>query len=104
MQMTEAWMLSHKDLLKDEIGTGKSDAELGIHKSPEVYADPKQAIETAIRKARQDLTMRRRHKLTIAELYLPIGQKVSLNKLENLPSYQKFKEAVRIAFRQLGYL
>lgn len=104
VRMTEAWMLSDKHLLKAEIGTGKSDAELGIHKSPEVYADPKQAIEAAIRIARQNLTRRRRHKLTIAELYLPIGQKVSLNKLENLPSYQKFKEAVRIAFQELGYL
>ena len=104
VQMTEAWMLSDKELLKAEIGTGNSYVELGIHKLPEIYADPKQAIEAAIRIARQDLTRRRRHKLTIVELYLPIGQKVSLNKLENLPSYQKFKEAVRIAFQELGYL
>jgi len=104
VQMTEAWILSDKVLLKAEIGTGNSYVELGIHKSPEVYADPKQTIEAAIRIARLDLTRRRRHKLTIAELYLPIGQKVSLNKLENLPSYQKFKEAVRIAFQELGYL
>ncbi len=104
VQMTEAWMLSDKDLLKVEIGTTKNDAELGLHRLPELYTNPKEAIESAIRIARQDLTKRRRHKLTIAELYLTIGQKVSLNKLENLHSYQKFKEAVRIAFQELGYL
>jgi len=104
VQMTEAWMLSDKDLLRSEIGTGKSDVELGIHKSPEGYADPKQAIEAAIRVAGQDFTKRRRHKLTIAELYLPLGQKISLAKLEILPSYPKFKEAVQVAFKKLGYL
>ncbi len=104
VQMTEAWLLSDKELLKAEIGTRKSNEDLGINKSPEIYADPKQTIETAIRIARQDLTKRRRRNLTIAELYSPIGQKISLNTLEKLPSYQKFKEAVRDAFRKLNYL
>lgn len=72
IQMTEAWMLSDKDLLKAEIGTNQSDAELDIDKAPELYANPKQVIETAIRIARQDLSRRRRHELTIAELYLPL--------------------------------
>lgn len=104
VQMIEAWMLSDKELLKAEIGTGKNDEALGIHRSPEVYANPKQAIKTAIRIAREDLTSRRRRDLTISELYLPIGQKISLTTLEGLPSYQKFKEAVRDAFRKLNYL
>jgi len=104
VQMTEAWMLSDKELLKAEIGTSKRDEELGIDRLPEVYNNPKQTIEDAIKIARQGLTRRRRHELTIKELYLPIGQQVSLNALENLPSYQKFKEAVRGAFRKLNYL
>ena len=104
VQMTEAWMLSDKDLLKAEIGTSKSDVELGIHRPPEVYANPKQAIEAAIKIARQDLTRRHRRELTIVELYRPIGQKLVLTRLENLPSYRKFKEAIRDAFRKLNYL
>lgn len=104
IQMTEAWMLSDKNLIKFEIGTDKSDVELGIDKFPEVYSNPKQVLEDAIRIARQDLTKRRRRELTIAELYSPIGHKLALNSLENLPSYQKFKEAVRWAFRILNYL
>ena len=104
VQMTEAWMLSDKELLKAEIGTRKSNEDLGINRPPEVYANPKQAIESAIRIVRQDLTKRRRRDLTIAELYSPIGQKITLNTLEGLPSYQKFKGAVRDAFRKLNYL
>jgi len=104
VQMTEAWMLSDKELLKAEIGTEKSDIELGIDRLPEVYDDPKHAIETAIRIGWQNFPRRRRHKLTISELYAPIGQKIGLNTLEKLPSYQKFKEAVRGAFINLNYL
>lgn len=104
VQMSEAWMLSDKDLLKTEIGTNKSNLELGLHRAPESYSDPKKAIDDAIRTARQATTRRRRHELTIAELYLPIGQKITLDKLEKLSSYKKFKEAVRGAFRKLNYL
>ncbi|KAF0250032.1 MAG: hypothetical protein FD167_568 [bacterium] len=104
VQMTEAWMLSDKRLLKSEIGTSKSDIELGIHRPPEDYSDPKQAIEEAIRIARQDLPRHRRRELSIGELYSIIGQKIELDMLANLPSYQKFKAAVRNAFRRLNYL
>lgn len=104
VQMIEAWMLCDKSLLKAEIGTNKSDEDLVLHKDPETYADPKKIIEDAIRIARQDLTKRRRRNLTISELYLPIGQKVALMELEKLPSYRKFKEEIRQAFRKLNYL
>jgi hypothetical protein len=104
VQMTEAWMLSDRELIKQEIGTDKKNDELGIHKSPETYTNPKKIIEDAIRIAREGYAKRRRHDLTISELYLPIGQKIDLNKLDNLPSYQKFKESIREAFRKLNYL
>ena len=104
VHMTEAWMLSDTELLKAEIGTDKSDQEVGIDGSPEVYSDPKDIIEAVIRIARQDLTKRRRRDLTIGELYAPIGQKVSLDALENLPSYRKFREAVRDVLKNLNYL
>lgn len=68
VQMTEAWMLSEKELLKAEIGTDKNDIELGIDRPPEIYNDPKQAIENAIRIGRHNLPKRRRHKLTIAAI------------------------------------
>lgn len=105
VQMTEAWMLADKQLLKDEIGVpASSDAHLGLHRAPETIADPKAIITEAIRIAREPMVRRRRKDLTISELYQPIGQKMSLEMLDALPSYLKFKESVRSAYRKLNYL
>lgn len=104
VQMTEAWMLSDTELLKDEIGTERSDNDLGIYRFPELYRDPKQAIADAITLVQQEYARHRRRELSISDLYLPMGQKIDLNKLENLPSFVKFIDAVRGAFRELGYL
>jgi hypothetical protein len=102
IQETEAWMLADTDLLKDEIGTTKPDHELGIHRSPEMVANPKEVIEEAIRIARQHLTKRRRYELSIADLYLPIGEKIDIEHLQKLPSFVNFQDNVRKAFRELG--
>lgn len=37
IQMVEAWMLADKELLKSEIGTQKSDFELGILRAPKTF-------------------------------------------------------------------
>ncbi len=104
IQETEAWMLADTELLKQEIGTDKSDTELGINRPPESISDPKQVIIDAIRIAREGMTRRRRNDLSISDLYLPIGQAIELDKLESLASYQDFKENIRKAFRQLNLL
>jgi len=104
IQMTESWMLADKSLLKEEIGTEMNDTQLGLARDPESVNNPKEVIAEAIRIARQSLTRRRRKDLDIGELYQPIGQKISLNKLEKIPSYNKFKEEVRNAYRKLNYL
>ncbi len=101
VQMMESWMLADKDLLKNEIGTTKTDNELGINRSPESITDPKTVIEEAIRIARQEKTRRRRKELRISDLYLPVGQKVSIDKLKELPSYRRFQEDIRQAYREL---
>lgn len=103
VQMCEAWMLADRDLLKDEIGTNKSNADLGIARAPETIADPKEVIENAIRISDQDKPKKSRS-TTISDLYQPIGQKIPLQTLEILPSFMKFKLAVENAFRQLNYL
>ena len=54
--------------------------------------------------AKQELSKRRRYKLKIGDLYQPLGQKVDLQYLESLPSYQKFQKAVRDVFIKLNYL
>lgn len=104
VQMIEAWMLADKELLKNEIGSQQSNQKLGIDRQPESIADPKSVIEEAIRVARQNLAKRRRDELTIDDIYQAIGRKIKLEKLATLPSYQKFQEAVRDAFRKLNLL
>ncbi|HQU82514.1 MAG TPA: DUF4276 family protein [Pyrinomonadaceae bacterium] len=104
IQMTEAWMLADKDVLKNQIDTVLTDQDLEIHRQPENYADPKAAIENAIRISRRDLPRRRRYEFEISELYQIIGQTADLKKLAQLHSYQKFKNGVVEAFKKLGYL
>lgn len=94
VRMIEAWMLADKELLKAEIGTKKSDNELGIDRAPEAMADPKQAIVDAIRIATENLP-KRRQRLCIGDLYSIIGDKVSIESLEKLDSYRRFEDEVR---------
>lgn len=101
IHMIEAWMLADKELLKKEIGTTKSDNELGINRLPEQIATPKDVIINAIRIAREDVAKRRRHDLDISDLYLPLGQKIKSCKLEQLDSYKAFKEEVRRTYKEL---
>ncbi len=102
--MSEAWMLADKNLLKNQIGTSKSDRELGINKDPETVADPKYLINEAIRIAIADLGKRRRRALFIKDLYLPIGQSIALDQLAALSSYRKFKKNVEQAFGDWHFL
>lgn len=104
VRMIEAWMLADIDALKTEIGTDKTDAQLGLTRPPESIADPKEIIREAIRLAFDHRSRRSRNQVSIGELYEPMGVTADLSKLASLPSYQKFQQAVRDAFRRLGYL
>ena len=104
IQETEAWMLADKELLKIQIGTLKSDEELGIHREPEKIANPKEVIENAIRIARFGLTKKRRHDLKIDELYALMGQSIKLSKLDSLSSYQNFKLNIIETYKCIGIM
>lgn len=104
VRMIESWMLADIELLKKEIGTSLSDVDLELHRLPEQYADPKLAIENAIRLVSSEKPKRRRCDFTISDLYLPIGQKMDLRKLKELPSYCKFEESIRNSLRELNLL
>lgn len=105
IQMTEAWMIADKELLKSKIAAQeKQDIDLGLERAPESYANPKHVIIEAIRIAQTGKTKRRRKDLTINDLYAEMGQTISLQRLRELPSFQHFEENVRSAFRSLGYI
>lgn len=105
IQMTESWMLANKELFKEKIGANnKQDIDLGIHREPESYADPKAVISEAIRLAQLDRTKRRRNDLTISDLYDEMGQSLALIDLRQIPSFCSFEDNVKCAFRELGYI
>lgn len=104
VQEIESWMLADKKLLKEEIGTIKTDAELGIDRSPESIAKPKEIIEEAIRIARADFPKKRRTALTLAALYQPIGTKLEIDSLLKLSSFQDFMHNLRTAFIRLNLI
>jgi hypothetical protein len=103
VRMTEAWMLADIDLLKEEMCTVKSNVDLGLTRVPETIADPKSVIMEALRISQIHLPNRRNH-TTIGELYQPIGQNLSITKLEALASYKSFKNSVENAFKKMNYL
>lgn len=104
IQMTEAWMLADKELLKDEIGIKNTDFELGIHLDAESISNPKELIESIIRKSKEDLTKRRRSKgLEISDLYQIIGQKIELSQLDKISSYLKFKGSLIAKLKELNF-
>ncbi len=103
IHMSEAWMLADKELLKNEIGTYMSNSALGINRHPESIANPKKTIEEALNIAQAHLP-KRRNKITIGDLYQPIGQKLKIEQLERLQSFKKFKSSVIESLKTLNYL
>ncbi len=106
VQMTEAWMMADLNLLKEKIGTDKSNMDLGLPvkvNAIEGISDPKKVINDALRIAQQEQPKRRK-KLSISQLYSPISQELSIELLEELPSYRLFLENVRYSLRKLNYL
>ena len=104
VHMTEAWILADKRLLKQQIGTTLSDTELNLNKAPESISNPKQAIENAIRIARQNIVKRRRRNLGIGELYAPLGQLINIDQLMDLKSYRQFWDNVINSLKQLNLM
>lgn len=105
IQMTESWMLADPELLVEEIGTKKTVQDLNLPTSLiENISDPKQKIMDCITKALAEQTSRRKNSIKISDLYSPISQKISLNTLKNLSSYNKFRDNCIESLKILSYL
>ena len=105
IQMIESWMLADKNLLKERINAVQyTNDDLGLHRAPEAYANPKQAIENAISFVRNNRPKKRRYEIDIADLYGELGSIIELDKLRELPSFQNFETNARQIFRDLHYL
>ena len=103
VRMIEAWMLADKDLLREEIGTTLTNAQLEIDGDAESMACPKEKIMKAIRLAQENASHKNPVKnIDISDLYEIIGQKLDITKLETLDSFRKFEGEVLETFKKLG--
>lgn len=92
VQAIEAWMLADYELLLKEIGTDMSVHDLGIPekaKHVEQISKPKQRLEEVVRIAYAGRSKRHRE-IDTRSLYLPMGEKISLERLNEVPAYRKF--------------
>lgn len=90
VHMTEAWMLADFNLFKDEIKTDKSKSQLNLSGNPETFTDPKKKIIDALYIVNSELPKKRRNDLKIGDLYQIIGQKLDIQQLLKLKSYEVF--------------
>lgn len=103
VRMIEAWMLADRDLLRKELGTSMTNAQLEIDGDPESFADPKQKIVEAIRKASENATHKKPvNKIDISDLYQIMGKKLGLDQLERLDSFKKFEQEILTTFKNIG--
>lgn len=100
----EAWTLVDGDALRGAFGTVLDDSTLGIPtrtREVEGIFDPKQALEQAYSRV---VGGRLRGKRKVADFFDAIGERVRLERLREVPAYQRFEQELRIALLELGYL
>ncbi len=90
--------------MRGAFGTVLDDSALGIPtKAREVEGilDPKQALEQVYGKV---VGGRRRGKRKVTEFFDAIGERVRLERLRDVPAYQRFEQELGMALVELGYL
>lgn len=101
IRMIESWMMADGDLLRQQLGTSLSMADLKLNKPPESFADPKEAINTAIGIVKQQTRKRFRGELSIVNLYESMGHLTDIDKLLEIPSFQSFINSLHQALAEL---
>lgn len=106
VQAIEAWILADYELLLSEIETNLSSHNLGIPekaKQVEKISKPKQRLEEAVRKAYANRP-KRQQEADIYFLYQPMGEKISLERLNQVPSYQQFVNELTEMLKKLNVI
>jgi hypothetical protein len=101
---TESWMLADKELFIRFIQTNMKETDLGIKGNAETFNNPKEKIKEAIRLGRANMPKKIKDKLKIEHLYAYLGASIPVQCLENYESYRDFKNNLRKALQNLGFL
>lgn len=107
IRMTEAWMLAAEhEVLKIVLKTRLSAQELGlVHRVRQVehIANPKQTLKQLAQRATAERSGRHRN-VDIHPIYVALGQQISLERLNNVPSYQEFVKDLKDALKTLNLI
>ena len=106
IRMVESWMLADFEVLQKVLRTNLKARDLGLPeraRQVEMVARPKQVLEQAMIKA-QAQRSRRHQQVDIGTLYEPIGEKISLERLSQVPSYKQFVVDLTATLKLLNLL
>lgn len=103
IHMTEAWMLVDHEVLLDVIGTTMQPHQLPRLSAQQIedIADPKARLVETMQTALASRPKRVRRQRSSSELYEPLGRRIALARLAQLPSYQRFVDDLRQALARL---
>ncbi len=93
VRMIEAWLLADAQALSQVIGTKLDAVSLGLPtkaKSVESDPNPKQTLKQAAQKAIANRT--RGRQINIGTIFEPMARQISLERLKEVSSYQRFVE------------
>jgi hypothetical protein len=100
---TEAWSLVDGDALRGAFGTVLDDSRLGVPVRPrevERIPDPKQTLRQAFTRVIGTRQLKKKK----AEAFLDvIGERVRLDRLREVPAFQRLEQDLRAALLALGY-
>jgi hypothetical protein len=99
----EAWALVDGEALRSAFGSIIEDDELGIPsraRDVEAIFDPKRALDEAFGRA---LGGRKRRKARAVHFLSAIGERVSLERLRQVPAFQELESDFQQALEELGY-
>jgi len=104
VRMIESWMLAaDHDVLRDVLQTDMKAQDLGLVskvKQIESEPKPKEKLDQIIQRARGDRS-RRRYQISRKDLYEPLGRRISLERLNDVPSYKQFVKDLTLALKNL---
>ncbi|MCC7207171.1 MAG: DUF4276 family protein [Anaerolineae bacterium] len=88
VRTTDAWLLVDFEAFRAVVGTPLRPDDLGFPDQPrqvERIRDPKAALRDAVQRSRQG-----RRAVPIEEIYTPIAERLSLERLDRVPAFQEF--------------
>lgn len=107
VRMTEAWMLAaNHDLFREILGTNAKSQELGLvnrARQVESIQDPKQTLRQVLQRASSH-SSRRHRETNLYPLYLAMGRRIDLDRLQSVPSYHQFVQDLTEVLAKLDFI